>query len=67
MTPIIRSISVADAAECGRIIHSAFAAIAEQHNFPHDFPSAEGATGLTQMPIAAPGFYGVVAERDGHV
>jgi hypothetical protein len=45
-------------ADCGRIICAAFAAIVHQHNFPHDFPSAEIATGFASMLIAHPGFYG---------
>jgi predicted N-acetyltransferase YhbS len=65
MTPTIRPATVPDAAECGRIIHEAFAAIADRHNFPRDFPSAEVATGVASMLIADPGFYGVVAELDG--
>jgi hypothetical protein len=35
--------------------------------FPHDFPSAEVASGLLRMMIDHPGFYGVVAERDGKI
>jgi GNAT superfamily N-acetyltransferase len=67
MTLMIRTATAADTAECGRIIHAAFAAIADQHNFPHDFPSAEVATRLASMLIAHPGFYGVVAEQDGRI
>lgn len=63
----IRPIVAADASACGRIIHDAFAAIAHQHNFSRDFPSVEHATGVAETLISAPGFYGVVAERDGHV
>jgi predicted N-acetyltransferase YhbS len=67
MTPTIRPATAADAAECGRIIYAAFAAIADRHNFPHDFPSAEVATGVASMLTAEAGFYGVVAERDGQI
>jgi predicted N-acetyltransferase YhbS len=67
MTLTIRTATATDAAECGRIIDAAFAAIADQHNFPRDFPSAEVATGLASMLIGHPGFYGVVAEQDGRV
>jgi predicted N-acetyltransferase YhbS len=63
----IRSAVADDTPECGRIIHAAFAAIADQHNFARDFPSVEHATGLAETLIAAPGFYGVVAEQDGHI
>jgi predicted N-acetyltransferase YhbS len=56
-----------DAAACGRICYDAFGAINDEHRFPRDFPSAEVATGLLRMLIDHPGFYGVVAERDGKI
>ena len=67
MTPTIRQATSADSAACGRIIHDAFASIADQHNFPHDFPSIEAATTLAEMLIAHPGVYGIVAERDHQI
>ena len=67
MSITIRRPEGADAAECGRIICHAFGAIADQHNFPRDFPSVEVATGVASMLIAHPGFYGVVAEREGRI
>jgi predicted N-acetyltransferase YhbS len=67
MTVSIRKARETDAEECGRIIHAAFAAIADQHNFPPDFPSAEVASGLASMFIAHPRFYGIVAEEDGRI
>jgi predicted N-acetyltransferase YhbS len=67
MTPTIRPAVAVDAAECGRIIYAAFAAIADQHNFPHDFPSVEAGVRVATMLIAHPRFYGVVAERDGRI
>ena len=67
MAITIRRAEAADATTCGRIICAAFAAIADQHNFPHDFPSAEVATGLISRRITNPGFYGVVAEKDGRI
>jgi predicted N-acetyltransferase YhbS len=63
----IRPVLANDAAECGRIIYAAFAAIAKQHNFPPDFPSVDVATGVASMLIAHPGFHGVVAEEDGRI
>jgi hypothetical protein len=59
-----RPVRANDAAECGRIIYSAFAAIAEEHNFPPDFPSVDVSTGVAAMLIAHPGFHGVVAAAD---
>jgi predicted N-acetyltransferase YhbS len=67
MPTTVRKAKAADAAECGRIIHAAFAAIAAQHNFPPDFPSAEVATGIASMLIAHPDFYAIVAENDGRI
>lgn len=56
-----------DAAACGRICHDAFEAISDQHNFPKDFPSPEVAAEVTGMMISHPGFYAVVADRDGTI
>jgi predicted N-acetyltransferase YhbS len=67
MTPTIRPATAEDAGECGRIIHDAFAAIADRHNFPRDFPSIDAGTRLAQMLISEPGFYGVVAEEEGRI
>jgi len=65
MTLRLRPGTVADAKECGRIQYEAFKSIAEQHNFPPDFPSAEVATELVTMLLSHPRFYSVVAELDG--
>ena len=61
----LRPVTPDDAAICGRICYDAFCTINDEHRFPHDFPSVEVATGLLCMMIDHPGFYGVVAERDG--
>jgi len=63
----IREATASDAPECGRICYEAFAAIADAHNFPHDFPSVDVATGAVSGMIAHPGFFGVVAEGDGRI
>ena len=67
MAVTIREAVAADAGECGRIIYAGFAAIAQQHNFPPDFPSVEVATDVAAMLIGHPGFYGVVAEEGGRI
>ena len=57
-------------APCGEILYDAFAGIAQQHNFPPDFPQREMAQGVTTMLFSAldrGGLYGVVAERDGTI
>src|SRR5580704_8838374 len=56
-----------DAAACGRICYDAFSAINDAHGFPREFPSAEVTVGLLRMLLEHPGFYGVVAERDGTI
>lgn len=64
---MLRAASADDAQVCGRICFEAFGAISRRHNFPEDFPSSDVAVGFLSYLIAHPGFYGVVAERDGEV
>lgn len=56
-----------DADACGRICHAAFTAIATEHGFPSDHPSPEAGIGLLSRLLSHPGFYSVVAERDGRI
>lgn len=56
-----------DAPALGRICYEAFHSISSRHGFPDDFPSPEAAVGALTGLLAHPGFYGVVAERDGRV
>lgn len=63
----LREATPDDAQECGRICHDAFAAIANHHRFPPDFPSVDVAAGALSEMIAHPGFFGVVAEDDGQI
>ncbi len=63
----LRPVRPDDAPVCGQICYDAFNAIADTHNFPRDFPSADVAVGFMSMLTSHPGFYGVVAERDGRV
>jgi GNAT superfamily N-acetyltransferase len=67
MAITVRPTSAPDAAELGRILYGAFAALAEQHNFPRAFPSPEVGAGIVSMMIEHPGFYGVAAEEDGRL
>jgi hypothetical protein len=41
-----------DAEDCGSICYGAFKAIADQHNFPPDFPSSEVTAGLMASLLA---------------
>src|ERR671929_332542 len=56
-----------DGEACGSICYGAFKAIADQHNFPHDFPSSEVAVGLVTSLLSRDDIYSVVAEVDGRV
>jgi predicted N-acetyltransferase YhbS len=67
MTVTIGEATPADIEECGRIIYEAFRSIAERHNFPPDFPSAEAGVRTARFCINHPAIYGVVAEREGRV
>lgn len=63
----LRRATPGDAAVCGRICYDAFAVINDAHGFPRDFPSVDVTVGLLRMLLEHPGFYAVVAERDGTV
>jgi GNAT superfamily N-acetyltransferase len=63
----LRAGRIEDAERCGLIIYEAFKAIADQHNFPPDFPSAEVAQGLVASLLSRGDVYSVVAEVDGRV
>ncbi|HLZ69067.1 MAG TPA: GNAT family N-acetyltransferase [Dehalococcoidia bacterium] len=63
----IREATAADVDEAGRIIYAAFKGIAEQHNFPTDFPTPESAVRSARFSIAHEQCYGVVAEAEGHL
>jgi predicted N-acetyltransferase YhbS len=67
MSIMIRSAEAADAAQCGAILYIAFQQLADDHNFSRDFPSVEVATGVVSMLLTNPGFYGIVAEKNGRI
>ena len=56
-----------DAETCGLICYEAFKAIADEHNFPPDFPSSEVSGGLLTSLLSRGEIYRVVAEVDGRV
>ena len=56
-----------DAQRCGTICFEAFRAIANEHGFPPDVPSAEVTIGLLAKMIPDPRFYAIVAEIDNQV
>ena len=63
----LRTVQLDDIPACGKAMYEAFRNIAEQHNFPPDFPSAEAAGGLLNMMLGAPDFDAFVAEEDGTI
>lgn len=62
---IVRTARHEDAEDCGRAFFTAFAALADHHQFARDFPSAEAGIEVAAMLLADPGMHGVVAEADG--
>ena len=56
-----------DAQTCGAICYQAFKAIANQHNFPPDFPDRETAVGLLSQLLARDDIYSVVAESNSRI
>ncbi len=63
----LRAGRLEDAENGGSICYEAFKAIANQHNFPPDFPSSEVAAGLVASLLSRSYIYSVVAEADGRV
>ena len=66
MSVNLRAGTPEDAERLGFICYEAFNAIAEQHNFPRDFPVPEMAIGLTSLLLSHKDVYSVVAEIDGN-
>jgi GNAT superfamily N-acetyltransferase len=63
----LREGRVEDAETLGFIGYEAFKGIADQHNFPPDFPSPEVAVGLMASVLPRDDVYSVVAEVDGRL
>ncbi len=62
-----RRATLEDASVLGQINYDAFKKIADDHNFPPDFPSAEYAVGTVTALTSNPGIYSVVAEVEGKI
>jgi predicted N-acetyltransferase YhbS len=67
MKPNMRRATLEDAAVLGQINYDAFKAIADAHNFPSDFPSAQHAVQTVTSLISNPGIYSVLAEVEGKI
>ena len=67
MNLTLRAAKEADAQACGIICYNAFKAIADQHNFPPDFPVPDITIGLMSHLLSDSSIYSVVAEMDGRI
>ena len=67
MNIVLRPGRASDAGACGAICYEAFKAIADNHNFPPDFPNPEVAIDLMDYVFDDKNKYSVVAEVDGHI
>jgi GNAT superfamily N-acetyltransferase len=63
----IREAVDADWEDAGRICYEAFATLADEHGFPHDFPTVAAAAEPIRWLIGHPRIHAIVAERDGRV
>lgn len=63
----LRPAKADDIPSCSRAMYEAFRDIAEQHNFPPDFPSPEAAAGLLEFMLDSSGFDAFLAEQDSEI
>ncbi len=63
----IRRATREDVEVCGEICYRAFCVLADQHNFPHEFPAPEAADAVVRNMVSTTGFYGIVADVNGRV
>jgi len=63
----IRRATREDIEVLGDICYRAFCTVADQHNFPHEFPAPEVALDVVRSMITDPGHYGIVAEQNGRI
>jgi hypothetical protein len=67
MDIILRRGRPEDADAGGVIVFEAFKSIASQRNFPLNIPFREIGIGLVTRMLSHPGFYSLIAERDGSI
>jgi predicted N-acetyltransferase YhbS len=63
----IRRAQPSDVEVCGRICYEAFTTLNRHHNFPPDFPSPAAAVEVLSSMFGNPGFFSVVAEKNGKI
>ncbi len=67
MNITLRTVTLNDSMNCGHICFNAFQVIANQHQFPSEFPDLDNTLVSISSLIANGGFYGVVAEQNGRI
>lgn len=67
MSITLRAATLNDNTSCGSICFNAFNEIANQHNFPSEFPEVDNTLEGISSLIANEGFYGVVAEQNERI
>jgi GNAT superfamily N-acetyltransferase len=67
MTVKLQEATLDDIPACGKVMYEAFRSIAQQHNFPPDFPSSEETGGLLSQMLGAPGFDAFTARIDNNI
>jgi GNAT superfamily N-acetyltransferase len=67
MTVTVREAVHDDWVEVGRICYAAFATLADEHGFPHDFPTVAAASDPLRGMIDDPRVYSIVAESGGRI
>ena len=67
MNITLRAVTANDSITCGNICFNAFNAIANQHNFPSEFPDRNKTIEVISSLISNEKFYGVVAEQNGKI
>ncbi len=63
----IRRATREDIPVCSEICYRAFCTLADEHKFPHEFPSLDATVGMLTAMISNPGFYGIAVEVDGRI
>src|SRR5947209_1372442 len=63
----IRRATLEDVTTSSTVCRDAFQSIADRHNFPHDFSSADDAARMLTFMFSTLGFYCLVAEQAGRI
>lgn len=63
----LRTPTIEEAGELGRICYEAFKDISDRHGFPTDFPTVEFATQVIGLLMQQEDVYRVAASDDGHL